>query len=218
MTRKQTSIESLGGKHRGETVVVIGNSSSLSEMDLSILDGYTTLGVNRLLRVYEPNYLLVVDKSVLRDECERMKQFQDRVTYLIYPGTMGSDGLRMYDGPWIDTGPMVGDKDPTATSGPIDIGKVGNSGYEACQIAFRMGAARILIAGIDLFWPSTADTHCFGSGHEAGCRLHKPEVICESFGEMKRLYAQCGVELLSISPWDTPLRRRVGHLDVNSLL
>jgi len=216
--RGQPTIETLRDKHQGETIIVIGNSSSLNKMDMGIWDGYTTIGTNRLLRTYEPTYLLVVDKSVLRDEHERMMAAQDRVTYLLYPGMMGSEGRQMYPGPWLDTGPMIGGADPTSKTGPIDIGRVGNSGYEATQIAFRMGARRILLAGIDLFWPTSGKTHSFGSGKEAGCRLHKPDEITEDFATLKQLYAHCGVELTSISPWSTPLRRRLGFLDPESLM
>jgi hypothetical protein len=217
MKRGPPTIETLRGKHASETIIVIGNSSSLNRMDMEIWDRYTTIGTNRLLRTYEPTYLLVVDKSVLRDEHERMMDAMDRVTYLLYPGMMGSEGRQIYPGSWLDTGPMVGGADPTSKTGPIDIGHVGNSGYEATQIAFRMGASRILLAGIDLFWPTNGQTHNFGSGKEAGCRLHKPDEITEDFATLKRLYAHCGVELTSISPWSTPLRRRLGFIDPESL-
>ena len=120
-------------------------------------------------------------------------------------------------GDWYNTGMMRGDSDPTSKTGPISIGQRGNSAYEATQIAYRMGARRILLAGVDLHWPSKGDTHSFGNGKALGCKLRDPELIVEDFSKLRDNLALGRIELTSISPWDTPLRRRLGYLSPSEI-
>jgi hypothetical protein len=208
--------ETVYGQHVGETIVVIGNSSSLNGMDLELLDSFTTIGLNRILRIYDPIYLMIVDNSVMRDEAQRLAEFSGIL--LAYPGVMSSKNRRIFSGPWVSTGKMTGQCDPCAKKGPIHICRSGgNSAYEAAQIAYRMGAKRIALAGIDMYWPPGQDSHFFGSGSKAGCKLHKPEDKIADFGRLKDQYAQGGVEMFSISPWDTPFRKRMGYIDVVNL-
>lgn len=209
--------ESVYGRHAGETIIVIGNSASLSGMDLQVFDGYTTIGLNRLLRVYRPIYLMVVDQSVLRAEHARMSEASGDVQMLIYPLAMTSTMLRLYAGPWISTGPMNSTCDPTALRGPIHICTRGNSAYEAVQIAYRMGAKRILLAGVDMYWPPGKDSHFFGSGAKEGCTLMQEDAIRKDFLRLKGLYAALGVEMCSISPWKTRFRDMMGYIDPATL-
>lgn len=198
------------GKHPGETIIIIGNSSSLNEMDLKKFDPYTTIGLNRILRLYEPDYLMIVDQSCLRDEFVRMNACHERVKILLYPGVMNSILRAKYTYEFISTGDMNGAADPTSRKGPIHICRGGNTAYEATQIAYRMGAKRILLAGIDMYWPPGKDSHFFGSGLKAGCKMMVPEWKIEDFAALKKLYASIGVEVSSLSPWKTRFRERMG--------
>ena len=214
---KGNPLSKLIGRHDGETIIVIGNSRSLNEMDMGVMDDYTTIGVNRLLRTYTPNYLLVVDKSVIRDEHENMCEFQDDCEMLIFPGVMSSVALSWYPGDWWNTGPMTGNADPVSKTGPIHIGQRGNSAYEATQIAYRMGAKRILLAGVDLHWPTSGDTHSFGNGKSLGCKLRDPDLIIDDFCSLRDQLALKKVELTSISPWNTAFRKRLGYLNPSEI-
>lgn len=217
-TPSQRPPNTVYGAHRDETIIVLGNSASLRGMDHAIFDEFTTIGVNRILRTYEPVYLFVVDQSVIRDEFERMNE-SDCIK-LIWPNAMSSKMKKLYRGPWISTGPMVGEKcggDPTSTDGPLCIPPAGNSSYEAAHLAMRMGASRIAFAGVDMYWPPGKDTHFFGSGHKAGCKLPKADENIEAFARMKQLYSHIGVEMCSVSPWDTPFRRRMGYVPLEEL-
>jgi len=203
------------GKHVGETILVIGNSDSLTGMDLDQFDFFTTIGLNRILRIYEPIYTMMVDQSVVRDEYERMPDAQ--TTFLIYPGAMSSKIRALYNGPWVSTGTMTSQCDPTAKTGPIHICKVGNSAYEAVQIAYRMGASRIALAGVDMYWPPGKDSHFFGDGNKAGCALRKPDAITKDFGELKKMFKSLDVDMFSISPWKTHFRDVMGYVPLDQL-
>lgn len=198
--------------HPGSTIIVIGNSASLKAMNLGLFDYFITIGVNRLLRLYRPTYLYTGDKSVTRAEIERMAAYVDTVRLIFAGGAVDAGARRELDGRYVYAGDMKGGADPARKRGPIDIGPVGNSGYQATQMAYRMGATTILLAGIDLFWPKCADSHFFGKGQNEKCRLRKPDEIRTAFAHLKDLYSQKGVSLASVSPWKTPLRRSLGYI------
>lgn len=74
-------IESLRDRHRGETVVVIGNGPSLNDTDLGLLTGVATIGVNGIFyaqdRLPEPlTYYVVEDTSVFRENTAAIKAFE----------------------------------------------------------------------------------------------------------------------------------------------
>ena len=74
-------IESLRDRHRGETVVVIGNGPSLNDTDLGLLAGVATIGVNGIFyaqdRLPEPlTYYVVEDTSVFRENTAAIKAFE----------------------------------------------------------------------------------------------------------------------------------------------
>ena len=201
---------SVYGRHEGETIIVIGNSSSLLENDMDEFDGYTTIGVNRILQTYEPTYLFVVDRSVMESEHARMMESPS--IKLIYPGAMSSRYRKLYTKAWTSLPHMDQRSATTAKTGNIHIPDGGNSGYEAIQMAYRMGASRIALAGIDMYWPPRKHSHFFGDGHAAGCRMPLVEKKIEAFKSLKQDYIDVGVELFSISPWKTEFRDKMGYV------
>jgi len=193
----------------------MGNSASLDEMDLDEFDGFTTIGVNRILRLYEPTYVMIVDGSVIQQEYSRLGAYRGKV--LLYPGAMNTRMQQLYPGPWISTGYMSGTADVCSKKGDIHIPSRGNSAYEAAHIAMRMGAKRIAFAGVDMYYPPLKKTHFFGMGAKEGCSMSKVEEIINCFAEMKRSYKCMGIDVVSVSPWNTPLRQRLGYIPLSEL-
>ncbi len=81
-------LESLRDKHRGETVVIIGNGPSLNASDLSLLAGVATMGVNGIFyareRLPEPlTYYVVEDNKVFEENVAAIKAFECR--YKLFP-------------------------------------------------------------------------------------------------------------------------------------
>ncbi|MCL1595604.1 MAG: glycosyltransferase [Actinomycetia bacterium] len=76
-----TDMQRFKGIHAGERVVIIGNGPSLNELDLSLLKGTATFGVNGIFyadeRLPEPlTYYVVEDTMVVRDNLERIKTYE----------------------------------------------------------------------------------------------------------------------------------------------
>ena len=211
-------IDDLVNAHKGELVFVLGNSDSLNELDMSLMSKFTTIGVQRILETYEPNYAFIVDQSVIRDEYERMNDVCDRIPIILYPYHMSSKMRKLYDGPWISSGPMSHNVDREKKTGPIHIPPSGDSGYEATQLAYRMGASTIALAGIDLHWPRGKNTHSYGDGKARGAKLRMPKEKTEAFRQLKQIYKRRGVGLVSVSPWQTPLRTALGYTPLPDLI
>ncbi|MDC3331882.1 glycosyltransferase [Ilumatobacter sp.] len=73
-------LSSLRDRHRGDTVVIIGNGPSLNDTDLSLLKGHVTIGVNSIFlaadRLPDPlTYYVVEDQAVFRENTEAIKSY-----------------------------------------------------------------------------------------------------------------------------------------------
>lgn len=73
-------LESLHDKHKGETVVIVGNGPSLNDTDLDLLAGVPTFAVNGIFyadeRLPDPiTYYVVEDTSVFRENTEEIKAY-----------------------------------------------------------------------------------------------------------------------------------------------
>jgi len=53
---------------KDKVVIVLGNSPALNKVNLALLDSFTTIGVNRIGRVYSPTALLFTDPPILAAE------------------------------------------------------------------------------------------------------------------------------------------------------
>ncbi len=203
-------------KHRGKLVFILGNSASLNELDLNLLKPHVSIGVNRILRTFTPTYLFVVDRSVIKDEHKRM--MKSKCDKIIFRLAMDGQCRGLYPGPYIEIEQMSNAGKPTTLQGPIHICRGGNSGYEACHVAYRMGAACIALAGMDMYWPKKGKSHFFGPGRAAGCSLHNPAEKVEDFRYMKHLYRKHGVEMVSVSPWRTHFRHVMEFMPLEKLV
>jgi len=200
--------------HKNKPIIILGNSASLNELDLSLLNRAITIGVQRILRVYEPTYVLIADNEVIKQESERLKACAGKVQFIFAPEHMNAETRKFYDGPWISRGRRVPGADLMNKNQPLPIPLSLNSGFEAVGIAYRMGARCIAIAGIDLWWPSNRPTHCFGDGKSCGCRLSGTQAVYNAFITLRRMLKGHGIDLLSVSPWKTPLSSALGHMSL----
>ena len=76
-----TDMARFAGIHTGERVVIIGNGPSLNNLDLSLLAGTHTIGVNGIFyaadRLPGPlSYYVVEDTMVVRDNLEQIKDYE----------------------------------------------------------------------------------------------------------------------------------------------
>jgi hypothetical protein len=55
------------GKHRGEPLFILGCGPSLEDYDLSKIDQYPSIGVNRSFKLYKPTYLMFIDAPIVSE-------------------------------------------------------------------------------------------------------------------------------------------------------
>lgn len=75
-------------KHAGERCVIVGNGPSLNELDLSLLAGEITFGVNGIFYAadamgFDPTYYVVEDTMVMADNLERIREY--RAGHKLFP-------------------------------------------------------------------------------------------------------------------------------------
>jgi len=178
------SIEAFRDRHAGESVIACGCGSSLSS--LLPRPGLVTIGVNDVGRLFDPNYLVVVNPP---------RQFRgDRFTYV-----RNSRAQALFT--QLELGPV---NPPVVrfrfgTYGGIDVGDsdvlhyTQNSPYVAVCLAAYMGAKRIGLIGVDF-----TDHHFFAKTgrHPLAGRL--PQIECE-YGALAGALRERAVELVNLS-------------------
>jgi len=200
-----SSSDTLNGSHQRETLFVLGNSYSLGLQDLRPLLGRNTIGVNRVLRHplavsgQFPKYLLLVDRTVVEAEAQRISAFAGKVVAFraiegalrnldVTPFTFG---LRTSSG-WTLTG---------------DMELSSNTSVYAVQLARRMGAAKIVLLGVDLSGYSRKDSHFFGDGKREGCKLtqNSLEKVLDNLGCFVVRCESEGIQVVNASPVRGPM-------------
>ena len=86
--RSISLLDSLHNRHKGETVVIVGNGPSLNDTPIEDLHGVTTIGVNGIFyaadRFPDPiSYYVVEDTSVFRENTQAIKDFE--CGYKLFP-------------------------------------------------------------------------------------------------------------------------------------
>jgi glycosyltransferase involved in cell wall biosynthesis len=180
--------------HQGETIVVCGCGESLKE--LTRPQGFVTVGVNDVGRLFDPSYLVVVNPR---------NQFKgDRFRYVEQ-----SNAQALFT--QLDLAPVrppvvrfkLGQYGGTEIGAANVLHYTQNSPYVAVCLAAYMGARRIGLIGVDL-----TDDHFFArtGRHPLAGRLRE---IDTQYGRLAAALEKHGVELLNLSSASrlTSLRR-----------
>ena len=179
-----TTLAAFQGRHDGESIVVCGCGPSLTEFTEA--QRFTTIGVNDLGRLFDPNYLVVVNpRSQFKGDrfghVERSKA-QALFTQLDL-GPVGPPVVRF----------KLGQYGGTDTGGTSVLHHTQNSPYVAVCLAALMGARRIGLIGVDF-----TDHHFFAASgrHPLAGRLNE---IDAQYGRLAQALRQRGVELVNLS-------------------
>jgi hypothetical protein len=119
-------------------VFIMGNSPTLSEQDLSVLDTYFTIGINRTFLIYQPTVLFWQDRQLLRDHkeqihnCDSIKVCRDE-----------NDPNRRYLNFSLSNTNFKFENRVDVLYGR------GNSGALVAEMAVSMGASSIILLGMD---------------------------------------------------------------------
>lgn len=171
-------------RHRGESVIVCGCGPSLHE--LTEPQRFITIGVNDIGRLFDPNYLVVVNpRSQFKgDRFRYVEQSKAQALFTqLELGPVRPPVVPFKLGQFAGTTPAVGDV----------LHHTQNSPYVAVCLAACMGATRIGLIGVDF-----TDHHFFAKTgrHPLAGRLAQ---IDREYGALAEALRQRGIELVNLS-------------------
>jgi hypothetical protein len=145
-------------KHEGQPVFILGCGWSLNEIDLEMLDPYTSIGVNRVVYAYHPTYWMFTDRPLV-------KEFGKEIDLRIINSQIICWENAKYNGDGVLTYSQSKVRKPERMEPEYNGLMFGNTtSYMALHLAYIMGADPIVFCGLDL---------CFVDGH--GHFYDKPE-------------------------------------------
>lgn len=183
-TDKATSpLSGWRGRHAGKTFIVCGCGSSL--LDLKQPERFTTIGVNDVGRLFDPDYLVVVNPP-RQFSPERFRHVAQSKAKALFTQ--------------LDLGPVhppivriqLGRRGGTEDEGDV-LHFTANSPYVAACLAVHLGAARIGLIGVDF-----TEHHFFAptGKHPLSGRLAQ---IDREYGALAQALAQRSIEMLNLS-------------------
>jgi hypothetical protein len=170
--------------HDGEKVIVSGLGQSATE--LKNPQDYFTIGVNDIGRIYQPNYLVVLnDKQTFLDERWEFIRISKCPTIFTHIKHLPIDDAQKC---LIKLGRY----------GACELGKdqvdyTSNSPYVACMIAAYMGFRKIGLLGVDF-----TNHHFFKKSGEHSL-ARKVNVINKEYETMHRVLRANGIEFVNLS-------------------
>ena len=214
----RNSIVDLAGS-RGGRAYILGNSVSLRNINLDALGSdrsALTIGVNRLLQVFSPNFLLVADKLVLQEELDRLHAAKPKLLVLreldakpdVSATLAGIDRWTWSVGRVFTpkrARPFLG-YEPKWQHG--EFLRSGNTGTYAIEAAALMGCTEIRLLGIDLRF-DLKESHFFGVNKHNGQRIrHKQNHLRRlplAYRAIHDKLKEMGVQVINESPIPGPL-------------
>jgi hypothetical protein len=131
----RSELSRLKGCCAGEPCFILGNSPYLPT-DLSCLDGFLTIGVNRIVRVHDPDILVILDASAFQEADKGTAQ-------LLLSEEMP---VKRQGGAWYPKLVIASTKWP---ADPSEIHANGNSGVAAAAWANTLGCEPIYLLGME---------------------------------------------------------------------
>ena len=148
-------LSSFAGRHRGQPMFVLGNGPSLRGLELSAVDPFLTVGVNRILRLYpHPSYYLVMDEHCTARSTDH-PELHDGIGELIQAtrATILCWERRASSVQALGRSCLTFRFDPRSEVGlstdPGVLHSFLSAGLTALGFAYAVGADPIVVAGID---------------------------------------------------------------------
>lgn len=126
------------GRMKDIPVFLLGNGPSLKDKNLSVLDDFFTIGINRIFFMYEPTILLWQDLALWQKE----KEWVQKSNSIKYARTAaeGEKGVFTF---------RLEGKEPRIAGDPSVLYGRGSSGSLAFQLACALGCNPIVLLGMD---------------------------------------------------------------------
>jgi hypothetical protein len=187
--RESNLLPRIEGIHRGELILVLGNGPSASEIGRhrNELSGVTTIGVNRILSLFEPTYLLFLDMKVwltdrdLIQKSRAIKFCSDRIPVPFF------NRFARYRSKTRD--------DVLSDSYATGLFWSRSSVVPAVNLAYLFGASAIALIGVDL----NNSSHFYDKCGRDSEFLHRDEIL-EHLYIMSRALIQRNVACYDCSP------------------
>lgn len=180
-------------KHRGEVIVVLGCGPSVNDLSLYLLEGVVTVGANLIGRAYHPDYLFWLDQNVTPgaraaaafEEFARSpaRKFVAREV----PREHALETFENYE---------PEDGEPLLSS-DLERGLYWSRTalFPAINMACILGAARVVLAGVDL-----RDRSHFYSSEGRGEPHPEADRILRDFERLAEFADERGVEVVNVNP------------------
>jgi hypothetical protein len=152
-------ISAFQNKHSGKRCVIIGNGSSLNQMDLSFLKNEICFGLNKIYLGFNkwdflPSYYVAVNSLVIQ-------QSVDAIATISCPKFISNRGIP-YIKPREDIFFIKTHPDPEADFCPDPTQGINEGStvtYAAIQLAYYMGFETVILIGVDHYFTSEGTPH-----------------------------------------------------------
>lgn len=135
---KSLSPAEWAGKMAGIPCFILGNAPSLNNMNLSLLDDYFTIGINRIFFTYDPTILIWQDLALWTLEKKRV--LKSKAIKYCREGADTRGGFYTF---------KLSGKEPRLTPTPDTLYGRGGSGPISYQFARSLGCDPIILVGMD---------------------------------------------------------------------
>ena len=181
--KKYKILSNWEGLLAGHTAFILGNAPGIEKQDLSLLDSYFTIGINRIFYIYDPTILIWQDRQVWdRDKKTVLKQKAIKVCSSV------ADPRHYFLNFRVKSGPFLFGANPSILHG------IGNTGALAAQFAVSLGCSNIVLLGTDCKYGAKGKTDFYGKNKD-----HKPYTLKMCNSAMKWLKNKCPVPVYNCS-------------------
>jgi len=141
------------GKMKDIPCFILGNAPSLNKIkNLSILDNYFTIGINRIFYEYDPTILIWQDLSLWSQE--KQKILETKAIKYCREGSETQGGFYTF---------FLQGRDPKLTRDTTKLYGRGSSGTITYQFAHSLGCNPIILVGMDCRYSKKGDTDFYGN-------------------------------------------------------
>ena len=158
---------------------ILGNSPSISSLNLKLLDGYFTIGINRIFYLYDPTILMWQDQQIWITE---KNSIQKQRAIKICSNT--SDPKRLF------FNFKVFDYPYRFSMNPGELFGRGNTGILAVEFAVALGCSSIVMLGMDCKYEKGGKTDFYGKNKD-----HKPYTLKMCRGAMEWVKENCPIPI-----------------------
>ena len=149
LKKKSINLKKLKNKHLNETIIIVGNGPSLNDTPLDKLTKYPSIGMNKIDLIYQktswrPDYIVVNNNLVIKQHWRFFLEYKEKILLAwksrIFIKSKYRRKFNYFN--------VFNNKN---FSKEFDKG-VGSSGtvtFTALQLAYYMGASKVVLIGID---------------------------------------------------------------------